>query len=353
MARPGARWSASTGGSPSTRRGGGWAPGSPCRATSIRRPAWPALAVAEAETRDVLDAGRDGGRPHLQPRSRGAARDRPGRPRAGGRARPRRGPGGRTAGGGPGRTPPDDRARPTDRGARHGPRHAGLARRHRALLHRDPPRAAARPPSCSPSSAGRYRAIGGTSPLTERTGGPGGRAGRGPRGGGARAATRCAAGPSSPTAHRGRAWRLWPPPGWTGSSASCSPPTPRSGSGEYVRRAERGGGGGRPPGPRSRWSSSGTGPRASLDLLADRTAARPGRRCRRRASRPDGGALHRPQPPRAGGGRGRPLPAPGGRVGRRHRRRGPGRRARADLEGGLAERGPDGRPVARARPAAP
>ena len=62
-----------------------------------------------------------------------------------------------------------DRAPADDRCPRHGPRHAGAPEEIEAVLHADPPRPAARRPSSWPSSQRRYQAIGGVSPLAERT----------------------------------------------------------------------------------------------------------------------------------------------------------------------------------------
>ena len=141
-------------------------PGSPSRATSIRPSAWPP--GRWPRPRPATSSTGPGPPPATSSTSATGSSPRPTRPSSSGWSSwstPRAGPGW----GGAVVTDVTRRTGRTGRGAGHGPRHPGLARRHRVLLHLHPRRAAARPPSSWPSWSAATRAIGGTSPLTERT----------------------------------------------------------------------------------------------------------------------------------------------------------------------------------------
>ena len=199
-----------------------------------------------------------------------------------------------------------------------GPRPPG--RGHRALLHRDPagpapdPRAAGRAGRALPGHRGDLAA-------DRADPGPGRRAGRRPGGRGPRAVhlVRYGAKYASPSIEEAVA-------DLAGAGVDrvvglvLTPHQSSLGSGEYLRRAgeataERRT---RPPalttiplvapGRRAGLTCWPTGPRPPWPACPARA---PGRTAR---------VLHRPQPPPAGGGRGRPLSRPGGRVGRRRRR---------------------------------
>ncbi len=251
--------------------------------------------VAAAETREVLDrAGTEPG-PRLQPRPRGPPRDRSGHPRAGGRAGPRRGTGRR------GGRRVSRAGRPGRSGCWSWP--TGPPPRRRASNPSTPPSGAAglRLPSSWPSwwaatrpSAGPRRSPSGPAPRS--TGWPRPWRPRRPAG------SWCATGPSSSRRPSRRGW-----PTLVGAGVGrvvglvLTPHQSSLGSGEYLRRAARGGGRGRPaagPDPDpvvapGRRASPGCWPARTEAALASLDAA---------DATPDGGVLHRPQPPPAGGG---------------------------------------------------
>ena len=144
------------------RRPGQPGPGAAPRARSRRSP-----------TRRTLDPrpGRRPAGPRLQPRPRRPPGHRPGRPRAASWTSS---------------TTTTPRGAPHDRRRRpaHGLRQPRPARPGRGLLHRHPARAARRRPHLLEELLGRYRAIGGGSPLSRIVEAPAGR----PRGGAGRAA---------------------------------------------------------------------------------------------------------------------------------------------------------------------
>ncbi len=159
---------------------------------------------------------------------------------------------------------------------------------------------------------GRYRAIGGTSPLDRADPGAGGGAGRRPRGHGrpGEFVVRYGAKYARPTIEEGVA-ALADAGVDRMVGIVLTPHQSSLGSGEYFRRAE----------------AAAASAEPALELTAVPSWHRaegfaspagrpdrglPGRPVGRRAP-PGGGVLHRPQPPPPGGGRGRPVPRPGGR----------------------------------------
>ena len=224
-------------------------------------------------------------RPHLQPRPRRAARARPRRAAAGGRPRARGGP------------------------------HGWLSRLGVVVMAYGTPaspddveayythirRGTRPPPEQLADLVRRYDAIGGTSPLAERTEAQ--RAGlaaaleeRAPGG-----AAWCSA-RSTPRRSSRTRWRALADDGVDGSSAWCWPRTTRGASvGEYHDRLA-------PPPPSAALRVGDhrqLAPRADLPRLPRRRRAR----TRSRAARAHQGAVHRPLAARAGAGR-RPLPRP-------------------------------------------
>ena len=321
------------------RRAGRRGP-APCRATSTRRCASAPWAVVEAEVR--RRAGRAAAatrRPHLQPRPRRAARDRPGDARAGRRAGPRRGPPRPASRTDPGMSAS---AMSRDRRGRHGLRHPGVARRRRGLLHRHPAgpaadrRAAGRAaPAATTPSAGSRRW-----PSAPRPSGPAIAAALDER---APGRVRGRARPEARRAlHRGRRGRRWP--------TSGVDPRRRARAGAALLRRRASASTRRGPPTAGAEHGVGRAPPSTAGTSSPPTSTSwPPRWPRPAPTMPDAapGPVHRPLAARAGAGR-RPLPRPAARERGRGRRAGRARPV-GRLGHRLAERGPHPRAVAGSR----
>ena len=255
---------------------------------------WPAV---EERARDVLGPQRRASRPHLQPRPRGAAGDRPRGARASGRAGPRLG-GGHV----------NDRQRGLVVMAYGTPASPDDVEAYYTHIRRG------RAPSTDQLAelTRRYAAIGGVSPLAERT------------------RDQVAAIATALNADGSERWAVaqgnkHAPPFVEEAVAELAGSAPdhivglvlaphysRGSVREYHERAAAA------AGERGlayvgidAWHDE----PAWLDAQADRVRA-----ALSRAARQDQGAVHRPQPPGAGAGRRRPVPRPAAGLGHRHRR---------------------------------
>ena len=307
-ARPAPTWSASTGGCRSTTARAAARPRTRrCRATSTRRSClapWDGRRRRRCATCSRRNAGHPG---HVFNLGHGVLPETdPDGARAGRRAGPRRGPLRRTG-------PDRGRAGERDRARRGGDglRHAADARRRRAVLHPHPPGPAARRPSSSPTSPRRYDAIGGISPLAERTEAQ--RAAHRPRrstsGSPGPLRRWCSARSTPPRSSRTASPTLADAGVDRSRRASCSRRTTRrSASASTSARAGRGRATSRGRARYAgidRWHLE----PAYLDFLADARRATPWPTL----PADHQGAVHRPLAARAGAGR-RPLPRPAARA---------------------------------------
>ena len=234
------------------------------------------------------------------------------------------------------------------RGPGDGPRHAGHGPRRSSPSTPASAGDGRPPPEQLADLRRRYEAIGGTSPLAARTGRPGGRAGRPPRARPTRAATRSRFGAkhTEPSIEDGGG-RAGGRRGPSVVGLVLTPHRSASGSGEYLDGPRRPPAAGRPPFVAR--APSGTTRRASPSCWPGGSVAAPGRPARtgggpvasssspptrcRRGSWPTGDPYPEQLAESAGGWS---PPRPGSGLG--------------DVAGGLAERRPDPRALARARP---
>ena len=169
------------------------------------------------------------------------------------------------------------------------------------------------------------------------------------------ASTWCDTGPSTPRRASRRRWPSWSPTESIGSSAIVLTPHQSSlGSGEYLRRALEAAALGGRPGHARLPSPRGTAPRDWPRCWPIAPGPRWPRWPTPAADRPRRTVVFftAHSLPSPGGGRRRPVPGPGGRVGGRHRPAARARRPTGHVVGsGVAERGSDSRSVDRPRPA--